>query len=84
MAEKIFATGAFLKIPDNKPDFVIGRLGIKVDEFKAFLDEHVKNNGWVDLDLLMGRENKPYVALNTFTPERPAVAEDGGTSSVPF
>jgi len=87
MADKIFTKGLVVKVPENKPDFVIARLGIKVDEFMDFLEANVKNNGWVDIDLLMGRENKPYGALNTYKPEKPGVVEqpqDESTEEPPF
>lgn len=75
MADKIFANGCVFKKREGAPEFVIGSLGIKVDDFKKFLDEHVKNNGWVDLDILTSKEGKPYVSLNTYSPEKPAVVE---------
>lgn len=85
MAEKIFAKGAFLKDPrDGAPDFVIGTLGIKVAEFKDFLDEHVKANGYVDFDLLRGQNGKPYMALNTYKSEKPEVAKEKTADTIEY
>lgn len=77
MAEKTFAEGAFWKEPrEGAPEFVVGSLGIKVEDFKKFLDTHVKNNGYVDFDILKGRSGKPYMALNTYKSEKPEVAKE--------
>jgi hypothetical protein len=72
MAEKIFADGLIVKQPrENAPEFVMGSLSVKVEEFKHFLDAHVTNAGWVNIDLLVGKSGKPYAALNTYKPEKP-------------
>ena len=38
--DKIFADGFIFKRNDNAPDFVVGRLSIKVDEAIKFLTDH--------------------------------------------
>lgn len=77
MAEKTFTDGLIFKLPrEGAPDFVKGSLSIKVEEFKAFLDEHVTNSGWLNIDLLVGKSMKPYAALNTFVPEKPGVVKE--------
>lgn len=69
MDEKVFTEGLIFKLPrDGAPDFVKGSLSVKVDEFKSFLDQHV-SNGWVNIDLLLGKSGKPYGALNTWKPK---------------
>lgn len=90
--EKIFPTGLFFKGPrEGAPEFVKGSLGIKVEDFKKFLDEHVKVNGYVDLDFLEAKEGgKQYFALNTYKPEAPDIVapqppvEDDTDVQVPF
>ena len=78
MAEKIFADGLIVKgAREGAPEFVMGSLSFKVEEFKAFLDKHVSNNGWVNVDMLVGKSGKPYAALNTYKPERPSMVEEG-------
>ena len=41
--EKIFANGFSFKRRDNAPEFVVGRLSLKVDDAMAFVKEHMKN-----------------------------------------
>ena len=45
--EKIFADGFVFKRSENAPDFVVGRVSIKVDDAVAFIQQHVKN-GWCE------------------------------------
>ena len=71
MAESIFASGIMFKLPrDNAPDFVKGSLSIKLDDFTAWAKDHAEN-GWVNLDLKVGKSGKPYIELNTWKPNAP-------------
>lgn len=63
--EKVFADGFIFKRREDAPDFVIGRLSIKVDEAIAFLRQNEKN-GWVNLDAKYGRSGNPYLELDTY------------------
>jgi hypothetical protein len=63
--EKIFADGFSFKRNEKAPDFVIGRISIKVDDAKAFLDKHQKN-GWVNLNAKYARSGNAYMELDTF------------------
>jgi hypothetical protein len=92
MADKIFVNGMMFKLPrDNAPEFVKGSVSVKVDEFIEFAKEH-QNNGWVNVDLLIGKSGKPYCALNTWKPEKqentttaPAdLPFDDSLSDIPF
>jgi hypothetical protein len=67
--EKIFADGFSFKRQENAPDFVIGRVSIKVDEAIAFLRKHEKN-GWVNLNAKYGRSGNPYMELDTYEPKK--------------
>ena len=59
--EKIFGEGLFVKEPrEGSPDFVKGSISIKVEEFKAFLDEQVNEKGYVNLDIKVGKSGKWY------------------------
>ena len=40
--EKIFADGFSFKRRDNAPDFVVGRISVKVDDAIAFMKKHHK------------------------------------------
>ena len=68
MAEPIFVNGMIVKKPENAPDFVIGKLSVKASDFKMFLDQY-ENNGWVNIDLLIARNGKPYAKLNDWKPQ---------------
>jgi len=92
MAEaKVFADGFFLKPKkENTPDWVIGKMSVKVEEAIAFLKANDKK-GWVNLDLLSAQSGKPYVALDTFEPkpqgDKPKAApvvQDSEDDDLPF
>lgn len=67
--EKIFADGLRYELPHDKaPDFVKGRLSIKVPDFISFLEKNQSNAGWCNLDLKVGKSGKGYAELNTWKP----------------
>jgi len=66
--EKIFADGFSFKRNENAPDFVVGRLSLKVDEAIAFIKENEKK-GWVNLNIKTARSGNHYVELDTFEPK---------------
>jgi len=71
MADKIFADGfRFEKPREGAPEFVKGKLSIKVPEAIAFLTKHQTNAGWVNLDLKKSKKGTLYLELNTFTPKK--------------
>lgn len=65
--EKVFADGFSFKTRDNAPDWVIGRMSVKVDDAIAFLKTH-QNNGWVNLNIHVANSGNPYVELDTYVP----------------
>ena len=65
--EKIFADGFSFKKREGQPDFVVGRLSIKVEDALAFLKERT-NNGWVNLNINQARSGKYYCELDTWKP----------------
>jgi hypothetical protein len=72
--EKIFADGFVFKRNEKAPDFVIGRISIKVEEAIAFIKTHAEN-GWVNLGVKQARSGNYYIELDTFKPKN-----DGGSS----
>jgi hypothetical protein len=65
-----FPAGFIWKKPTGKaPDFVKGRVSIKVAEFKAWLDKN-NSNDWVNLDILKSKDGKIYAKLNDWKPEK--------------
>lgn len=65
---KTLVNGLIVKQNPSRPDFVIGSLSFKIEEFAKFVKEHNKN-GWLNVDLLTSKAGKPYAALNTWEPE---------------
>jgi hypothetical protein len=63
--EKIFADGFLFKRNEKAPDFVVGRLSIKVEDAIAFMQQHQKN-GWVNLGVKTARSGNYYIDLDTF------------------
>ena len=67
--EAIFADGLILKKKETDPDWVIGHLSFKVEEFIKFLTKHEKK-GWVNVEMKIGKESgKPYTELDTWEPK---------------
>jgi hypothetical protein len=76
MAEdKIFADGFSFKRQENAPDFVVGRLSMKVEDAIAFMKQHTKA-GWVNVNIKTARSGNHYVELDTYEPK-------GGSTSKP-
>ena len=63
--EKIFADGFLFKRNEKSPDFVVGRISIKVEEAIAFMKQHEKG-GWVNLGVKTARSGNYYIDLDTF------------------
>ena len=69
MTEKIFADGIYFDAPrEGAPEFVKGKVSIKVDKALLFLKQHENEKGYVNLDLLKSKEGKLYFQLNTWVP----------------
>lgn len=63
--EKIFADGFIFKRNEKAPEFVIGRMSIKVEDAIAFMKQNVKG-GWVNLGVKQARSGNYYIELDTF------------------
>jgi hypothetical protein len=87
--EKIFADGFSFKRNENAPDFVVGRVSIKVEDAVAFMKQNAKN-GWVNLDVKQARSGNYYMELDTFEPKggskpsAPAKADPVEDDDTPF
>ena len=66
--EKIFADGFSFKTREGQPDFVVGRLSIKVEDALSFLKERA-TNGWVNLNINKARSGNYYCELDTWKPK---------------
>ena len=67
--EKIFADGFSFNTRENQPEFVVGKVSVKIEDAIPFLKEHGAKRGWVNLNILIGRSGKPYIELDTYEPK---------------
>ena len=93
--EKVFADGFSFKRNETAPDYVVGRLSLKVEDAVAFIKKHANSNGWINLSIMYGRSGNPYVELDTYEPTKqddakpvkkakPVVEEEDDQDSLPF
>jgi hypothetical protein len=97
--EKLFADGCHFDLPpENAPEWVLGKISIKVADFIDFLKAHKSERGFVTLDVKKSQKGNVYVELNTWhkSDQHPAptakakqntpdeVSEDDILSSIPF
>lgn len=70
MAEKTYAKGLYGKKPrQGAPDFVLGSISVKVEDFIPFLHANVNEAGYVNIDILSGKEDKLNCVLNEWKPK---------------
>jgi len=85
MSETIFPDGARFWMPNKgAPDFVKGKISIKVDEFASFLQENAGDDGQVNLDLNAGKSGNWYLKLDTWKPENKGGSGNAVDSDIPF
>lgn len=70
---------AFRKPSEKAPDFIKGKLSIKVEDFKRFLDENQKD-GWVNIDLKESKQGNYYAAVDDWVPTQEANPEQDSVS----
>ena len=75
--EKVFADGFSFKRNPNAPDFVIGRLSMKIDDAIKFLKDH-QDNGWVNVQIKQSKGGQYYTELDTWKP-----TQGGETTQAP-
>jgi len=80
--EKIFADGFVFKRNEKAPEFVIGRMSIKVEEAIAFIKQH-EDKGWVNLGVKQARSGNYYVELDTFKPSNESAVDKYEAKSNP-
>lgn len=73
--EKVFAEGFMFKINPKSPEWVVGQLSLKADEAITFITKN-SQNGWVNLNVNVGKSGKPYVELDTWKPTQAATTPD--------
>lgn len=78
--EKTFADGFVFKRNDNAPDFVVGKLAIKVEDAVVFLKANAKS-GWVNIDVKQSQSGNYYCELDTWTPKNQTKAAEAVDNS---
>lgn len=73
--ESVLAQGFYFNKRDNAPDWVVGNLSAKAEDAIEFLKEHTNERGWVNMQILISKEGKPYIKLDTYV-KGEAKAED--------
>ena len=67
---KIYPSGLFINEKrEGAPDFVLGSISISYDNFTKWLAENkqlVNDKGYLRLDMLIGKEDKPYAVVDTY------------------
>lgn len=55
---------------ENAPDFVIGKLSIRVDQFREFLGDYLKDNPgeWINIDMKVSKNGKGYAVIDNWEP----------------
>lgn len=71
--DKVFADGFIFKRSDNAPDWVVGKLSVKVEDAIAFLQSNAKN-GWVNLNINSAKSGKYYMEVDTWEKSKPEFA----------
>lgn len=63
--DKVFADGFIFKRSENAPEWVVGKLSVKVEDAIAFLQANAKN-GWVNLNINSAKSGKFYMEVDTW------------------
>ena len=75
MADKVFCEGLYTKVITTKFGEII-KIGVKVEDFKNFLDTY-ESNWYVNINLMTSKEwGKKYFELDTFKPDSSKAKEE--------
>ena len=76
-----FPQGIFVKAPSkNAPDFVKGKISIKLDDAIAYLQTKASHGDeWLTLDMKGSRAGKWYACVDTWQPSAGASQESAST-----
>jgi len=70
MSEKKFAEGIYFEKRNGSPAFVVGKLSVKAEKFIPFIQANVNNGGYVNMNIMKGREEgKFYIEVDTWQPK---------------
>jgi hypothetical protein len=70
--EKKFPEGIFYNDAHaNAPEWVRGSLSIRKQDFSQWLsNQQADEQGYIKLDIMMGKSGKPYLAVNEWRPKQ--------------
>ena len=80
--DKVFAKGFNFKRSENAPEWVVGKLSIKLEDAMPFLTQN-QSGDWVNLSIARGQQGNYYIELDTWKPTGQAPAKSSGTD-LPF
>ena len=65
--EKVFADGMmFQNPPPEAPEWLLGKISVRKENFTAFLEKHTNERGWANFDVKKAKNGNIYVELNTY------------------
>ena len=72
MSENNLPKGIYFKLPHEKaPDFVKGKISIKVVEALEYLQDKFKaDQEWLNLDIKVSKQGKGYLAVDNWKPNK--------------
>lgn len=71
--DKVFAKGFNFKRSENAPEWVVGKLSIKLEDAMPFLTQN-QSGDWVNLSIARGQQGNYYIELDTWKPNGQASA----------
>ena len=72
--DKVFAKGFNFKRSENAPEWVVGKLSIKLEDAMPFLTQNQAND-WVNLNVVQGKMGNYYIELDTWKPTNQSVSQ---------
>ena len=68
--DRVYAPGMNWTAPKPEaPEFIKAKVGIKVEEFVAFLKENMKESGWINFEMKESQDGRYYFELDTWEPK---------------
>lgn len=71
--DKVFADGFIFKRAEKAPEWVVGKLSIKLEDAMPFLTQN-QSGDWVNLSIARGQKGNYYIELDTWKPTGQASA----------
>jgi len=68
MSDITFADGFTFERREGAPDFVVGRLSIKANLGKIFIDTYANERGFINLNIKQSKKGGYYIELDTWKP----------------